>query len=143
MDADSIVSINHGGTGCKTKEELRNLIRDIFYPIGRLWISYSSTSPASILGGSWTQITGRFLRMANDVNTGGADTITLTVAQMPKHTHVVQYFHDESQTRTGANTFWWQTHYSDAGRTTTSAGGSTAHSNTPAYQDLYAWRRTA
>lgn len=44
------------------------------YPIGTVLIRFDSTSPASLLGGTWTQITGRFLRAANDVNTGGSDT---------------------------------------------------------------------
>lgn len=44
------------------------------YPIGAVYISYSSTSPASLFGGSWTQITDKFIRAANDVNTGGSNS---------------------------------------------------------------------
>ena len=31
------------------------------YPVGSIYMSYSSTSPASIFGGKWTQIKDRFL----------------------------------------------------------------------------------
>ena len=41
------------------------------YPVGAVYISYVSTSPASLFGGTWVQITGRFPRFANDVATGG------------------------------------------------------------------------
>ena len=41
------------------------------YPVGAVYISYESTSPASLFGGTWVQLTGRFLRMAGDVKTGG------------------------------------------------------------------------
>lgn len=62
-------------------------IIDKIYPVGSLYCSYNSKSPASIFGGSWVQITDKFLRAANDTNTGGSDEITLTSAQMPKHRH--------------------------------------------------------
>lgn len=63
-------------------------IIDKIYPVGSLYISYNSKSPASIFGGSWVQITDKFLRAANDTNTGGSDEITLTTAQMPEHRHM-------------------------------------------------------
>lgn len=34
------------------------------YPVGSIYISTNSISPASFLGGSWTQITGQFLLAA-------------------------------------------------------------------------------
>lgn len=58
---------------------------DLVYPVGSIYLSYVSTSPASLFGGSWTQITGRFLRAANDVSTGGADTHTLSL----NHNHTM------------------------------------------------------
>lgn len=60
---------------------------DIIYPIGAIYLSYKNTSPAELLGGGWTQITGAFLRAANDTNTAGSDTVTLSTANLPSHTH--------------------------------------------------------
>lgn len=75
-----------------TKSELINLI----YPIGSIYISVSSTSPATLFGGTWEQIENRFLLAAGSSyvagSTGGTasgntgDT-ALTIAQMPKHNH--------------------------------------------------------
>ena len=75
--------------------------RDIMYPVGSIYMSVNSTSPASLFGGTWTAWgTGRTPVGINtsDTNfstvekTGGASTVTLTTAQMPshKHSYVVQ-----------------------------------------------------
>lgn len=71
-----------------------------FFPIGTIYESTSSTSPAAILGGSWEQIKGRFLVAAGDNGasgnealnltagaTGGISTHTLTEAEMAQHNH--------------------------------------------------------
>lgn len=57
------------------------------YPIGSIYTSYENTSPASIFGGTWSSIVNKFLRAGQDTEVGGADTVTLTSSQMPKHTH--------------------------------------------------------
>ena len=64
---------------------------DLIYPIGAIYISATSTSPATLFGGTWEQIEGKFL-LASDTNheagtTGGSETVTLTTAEMPAHTH--------------------------------------------------------
>lgn len=61
------------------------------HPVGSLYWSSKNTSPASLFGGTWTQIKDRFVLSAGDSfangNTGGAATHTLTVAEMPSHNH--------------------------------------------------------
>lgn len=32
----------------------------VIYPVGSVYMSYTSTSPASLFGGNWTAITGHF-----------------------------------------------------------------------------------
>jgi microcystin-dependent protein len=81
-------------------------IIDLLYPVGRIWISEDSTSPATVLGrGTWAAYaSGRVLvgRDSGDTDfdtageTGGAKTVTLTEAQMPVHTHV-QNSHNHTQ----------------------------------------------
>ena len=61
------------------------------YPVGSIYISTSSTSPASLFGGTWEQLKDRFLLGAGDSyaagSTGGEATHKLTVSEMPTHQH--------------------------------------------------------
>ena len=114
------------------------------YPVGAYYISESATSPASLFGGTWTQVTGRFLRAANDTATGGSDTHTLTTAQLPKN----KVYSSENVNGnagfsdalyTGAFTQGSEYAYLNL----TYIGGGQSHNNMPAYKDVYVWRRTA
>lgn len=71
-----------------------------FFPVGTIYESTSSTSPAAEFGGTWTQIKGRFLVAAGSNGksgdellnltaggTGGTSTHTITTAEMPQHNH--------------------------------------------------------
>lgn len=66
------------------------LLTDV-YPVGAIYVSTVSTSPASIFGGTWEQIQNRFLLAAGSSysagSTGGEAAVTLTTAQMPSHNH--------------------------------------------------------
>jgi hypothetical protein len=122
------------------------------YPIGAIYMSMYSTSPASLFGGSWEQIKDRFLLGAGDSYsagaTGGEATHTLSVAEMPYHSHKIP-----GQTigwvasggeiassitgnfqRAGGGMPDQQTKYS---------GDGSAHNNMPPYLVVYAWKRTA
>ena len=69
------------------------------YPVGSVYVSTDSTSPASKFGGTWTQISGRFLYCTTtSKTTGGASSVSytpagtnvgwaVTVAQLPAHCH--------------------------------------------------------
>lgn len=150
--------INHasamGEYGVANLIEYGHVNLDMIYPVGAVYLSYESTSPAALFGGSWTQLTNVFLRAANDTSTGGSDTHKLTVNEMPVHAH--------TQLNNGAVVCvdatlgsvkdmgiegggYWKSasSYLAAQRATNSNGGGQSHNNMPAYQDLYAWRRTA
>ena len=65
-------------------------ILDCIYPIGSLYFSVDSTSPASTVGGSWTKVTDAVIAasgssFASAMNYGGNKKIT--VEQMPSHKH--------------------------------------------------------
>ena len=50
-------------------------ILQIFFPIGSVYFSTVKCSPASTIGGTWTQITNRFIRTGDSPTaTGGSDT---------------------------------------------------------------------
>ena len=75
-------------------------IVDIVYPIGSIYISINQINPATIFGGEWVQIKDRFLLASGDTydigDIDGEATHTLTVDEMPSHTHV-QNEHNHSQ----------------------------------------------
>lgn len=66
---------------------------DMFYPVGSLYFSTNYTSPASVIGGSWTQIENALLgatgdKMGDIKNYNGSYRITTN--QMPSHSHTAR-----------------------------------------------------
>lgn len=58
------------------------------FPVGYVYMSQKNTSPGSIYGGTWSSITGgRYMRAAGAWGKGGSNTIT--VDQMPAHSHAL------------------------------------------------------
>lgn len=122
------------------------------YEVGDLYFSMNTASPAARFGGEWEQLEDVFLRAANDTETGGSDTITLTVAQMPDHKHNVNSslmaYSPGNGTGGVATGNSHSTVYAlekkgvDLAGTTSSGGGS-AHSVMPHYQNVYVWQRVA
>lgn len=48
-------------------------IVDLIYPVGSMYFSVSSTSPATLFGGTWERINGYYLYAGNGGNTGGSN----------------------------------------------------------------------
>lgn len=56
------------------------------FPIGFIYLSQNSTSPATTFGGTWAALNeDRFLRPSNAWTTGGSKKIS--IKQMPSHQH--------------------------------------------------------
>ena len=123
------------------------------YPVGSIYLAVNNTSPASLFGGTWTQLKDRFLLGAGSSytngSTGGASTVTLTVDQMPKHGHVI---YDDTDERLvgpygGGDSGSHGITYSHTGRSNTlmasDEGGGKSHNNMPPYLVVYMWKRTA
>lgn len=117
------------------------------YPVGSVYLSYRSTSPASRFGGSWQSITGRFLYCNNGTGTGGTNEVTLSTSQMPSHRHNVYTFRSAVY---GPNNMVGRLlcdgSYPNVELSSDyvlASGSSNSHTNMPAYQSVYAWRRTA
>lgn len=75
-----------------------NNIMNAIYPVGSIYMSVNSTSPASLFGGTWEQIKDMFLMSAGDTYAAGASGgsashshttggHTLTTSEIPAHTH--------------------------------------------------------
>ena len=142
-------------------ERLEDLITNRMYPVGAIYCNATNgDNPSAILGfGTWeVYAQGRVLvgdgtsdqaftasQNPNDARArGGASTHTLSVAEMPSHSHLLQqqgsnqYMHNYgiefAQTPTGT---WWRE------RQTHNAGNSQSHNNLQPYQVVYMWRRTS
>lgn len=126
-----------------------NYILDNVYPVGSIYISVNGTNPKTLFGGTWEQIQGRFLfGMSSDYpagSTGGEASHALTVAEMPKHSHVI-YAPNSGGADTGAaigfpevssEKTWW----AEASKTG-ATGNNEAHNNMPPYIAVYIWKRT-
>ena len=109
-------------------------------------MSFSGTSPSEYWPETtWSKITGRFLRAASDTATGGSDSVTLTVAQMPKHSHSQNI---SSPDASGASmnrdyASWGASRVAQQGCATMDAGEGKPFDNRPAFQNIHVWRRTA
>lgn len=77
-----------------------NTIANIVYPIGSIYISVNEMSPQQLFGGEWEKIEGRFLLGSDNSYslgaTGGEANHTLTINEMPSHTHT-QNSHNHTQ----------------------------------------------
>ena len=66
-------------------------ILDLVYPVGSVYMSVNSTSPATLFGGTWEQIQDRFLLAAGSTytagGTGGSAITSLAVNNLPSHHH--------------------------------------------------------
>ena len=124
-------------------------IIDIIYPIGSAYQSTSSTSPATLFGGTWNQIKNRFLVGAGDSYkasaTGGEATHTLTINEMPSHKHNIRVGTWASALG-GLSIACTNIDRNYTPMPTDPAfftGGGQAHNNLPPYYAVYIWVRTA
>lgn len=120
------------------------------YPVGSIYMSVSSASPATLFGGTWVQIKDRFLLAAGTTYkagaTGGEAAHTLTESEMPSHKHAVYYPNAGAADHSAPGNYpdgpSDSTYYA-IGSYTSSAGGDKAHNNMPPYLAVYVWKRTA
>lgn len=124
-------------------------INALVYPVGSIYFNAAvSTNPATLLGfGTWVAYaagrvpvgkaaSGTFDTLGEEQ---GAETHTLSIAEMPAHTHTYgksttsenMSIHDINGLRGAATT------------NTGSTGGGTAHNNIQPSITVYMWRRTA
>lgn len=55
----------------KIANDLRDCFRNIFYPVGSLYISKQNTNPGNFMGGTWVAITNDYLLNFITSGTGG------------------------------------------------------------------------
>ena len=133
---------------------IKNEILNTVYPIGAIYLSINSTNPKSLFGGTWEQIAqGRTLVGVNTADsdfsvsgkTGGEKAHTLTVNEMPSHSHKYKLSYGSSGSgsqNTGFN-YAENTVSTFDGENILATGGSQAHNNLQPYFTCYIWKRTA
>lgn len=114
------------------------------WPVGSIYIAYNHTDPGTLFGGTWARITNAFLWATTATGTigqtGGSQTVTLTVDQIPSHSHGSVYSQHADGTKSQA---WYTTAGSSLAYGAVATGGGEAHNNMPPYIQVSVWRRTA
>ena len=81
---------NTSGTVMVSNGSGGNLV-DMFYPVGSIYMTTNANfNPSRTWGGTWVKIENRFLYGSGSKAvgaTGGAETVTLSVSQIPSHNH--------------------------------------------------------
>ena len=133
------------------------------WPVGAIYMSTSSTSPASLFGGTWSQITSRFLWCTTSSGgTGGSQTKDI------RHSHgagslvanggsindradtygydpvgaAISSYGNGYGAGGGMPGFGWVNHATSISNST-DQGGSSALNIMPPWYSVYCWRRTA
>lgn len=113
------------------------------YPINSIYIAYDHTSPAELFGGTWARIYGAFPWFTDGNGqiglTGGERNVTLTINQIPAHSHGSVYSQHAAGTKSQA---WYTTSGTSLAYGVVETGGGQAHNNMPPYIQISAWRRT-
>lgn len=125
------------------------------HPVGSLYVSENSTSPAELYGGTWERIEGKFIMGASDTypagSTGGSATHTQTVDEIASHDHLYSftvgnaiagsefvYFKEGQYSAGSAEGTSYKSSYA-----TTSSGTSDPMDILNPYYSMYIWRRVA
>tara|TARA_R110002074_G_scaffold162090_1_gene320510 strand:- start:1126 stop:1926 length:801 start_codon:yes stop_codon:yes gene_type:complete len=153
-----------GVTAAKLATDALELVRNLAYPVGSVYMNATvATNPATLLGfGTWVAFsTGRILIGAGQgtdaqptpetvtftaSSTGGEYNHTLTEDEIPVHSHVQQKFTRGYNVDYGSG--WGIRPIADVGGSGTSyrtnnSGGGLVHNNLQPYLVVYMWTRTA
>lgn len=120
-------------------------IFDALLPVGTVIMRYDHTNPGTLYPGTtWARVYGAFPWFTDAAGqigtTGGERNVTLTVNQIPAHSHGSVYSQHAPGTKGQA---WYTVAGSSLAYGAVSTGGGAAHNNMPPYIQIAAWRRTA
>lgn len=165
----SYVAVDDGAT---TKKATLKSIASVIYPVGAIYMSVDSTSPATLFGGTWSRINDTFLLAAGSTYSAGA-TGGSADAIIPNHKHSVSgvtnaisggaHQHTMSaewSSGSGSDSGYTKTSNRSTGTKTVPSSGSSHNHNLPAhdtdytgvsatdknmppYLAVYVWKRTA
>lgn len=125
-------------------------LMELVFPVGSTYITQSNTNPNTILKfGTWERLKGKVClgldEDDNDLNVignvGGEKNHTLTVNEMPPHTHQVQ---TGNIVNTNSGNYGVANNFNTSGNQIISntTGGGQGHNNMPPYEVVgYVWIR--
>lgn len=132
------------------------------YPVGALFMSIESTSPATLFGGTWERIKGAFIWGIEDGEqagvTGGEKTHTMTEDELPAIDGRIATAVVGEHGTNGVTGHAYGTNFGSVTKPIVGAegkagdvqygygykfGGGQPHNNMPPYYGAYVWRRTA
>lgn len=157
------------------KSKSSTLDFNLIYPVGSIYMSINSANPSTLFGGVWEQLKDKFLLSAGDTyaggSTGGSATNshthsvtasgtvgshTLTINEIPSHTHSYLTKSGVKEAGSQGNDLWWNGTTSTTGATgggqghshgfigsAVTSGGASNTNNMPPYLAVYVWKRTA
>lgn len=145
--------------GESTQKIKWSALLDKLYPVGCIYQSASSTSPASLFGGTWEQIKDRFILASGDTfaagSTGGSASHNHSIGEM----FAASYFNGDYVEYNYSGKASWTANYKNTipnGETSNLTGtaihesGLTVYGsptkeadNLPPYIAMYIWRRIA
>lgn len=143
---------------------IKSTVRDVYYPIGRTYITMGSEDPNKTIGGTWVKIYGGYLYGAEsslgstNYSGWGAQSTTLSTDQIPAHRHdeTIQTddgnFNTVCRNRNGGDrsrAIWpenakggWTNVGSGDIMSTEYSGGGKGHTHNIATIDVWIWKRT-
>lgn len=152
---DVIIKINQLSLRIKdlTDEisELNSTVDSLIPSIGEIYITVTDENPSLKFGGTWEQIKDMFLLASGDAyvagSIGGEAVHTLTVDEMPSHTHTYKR-HEFNRTdidpETGEDVYGANNKTLGARMgISESTGGGQPHNNMPPYLAVYVWKRVS
>ena len=125
------------------------------WPIGSIYMSVNSTSPANLFGGTWERLSDTFLFAASSSypagSTGGEFTHKLTQSELPDYSLSVANGSNVIRSKTGSSadayvqtqsSGWGIPNWESKTVTVASGGSGAAHNNMPPYLSVWMWKRT-
>lgn len=140
--------------GTLKDNEGNKIYPNAYYKIGDLFITTNNENPANRFGGTWEKLPDEtFLMTASSKyavkSTGGENEHTLTIAEMPAHTHGLSNGDHGDITINGSNS-GDKYNMAYTGLTAQggfviakSTGGGQPHNNMPKFYAVYVWIRVA
>lgn len=141
-------------------ESLLDWIFDRAHPVGSYYWTSDSTNPSKLFGGTWEQVTDKFVLAAGSTykagTTGGEATHVLTADEMPRHDGHLQknsghmsggnsnmYLPTTSLNNFTSSRGWNNDGGGEMYPVGVGRGNNEPHNNMPPYVVAYCWRRTA
>lgn len=136
---------------------IKSTVRDVYYPVGKVYITMGSEDPNKTIGGTWKKIYGGYLYCAQNslgktnYSGWGAQSTTLKIDQIPAHDHIFYYTTNSDGFASGksvsarssaSNNIQKNGDYTFYSWTQESGGGQ-GHSHDIATIDVWLWKRTA